>query len=88
MVVVLSKEDYIKLADRQLNNQSYYNKLDADPTPRYASEISSFINSMFMRGKINKKIKNYLIPHHPRTARFYLLPKIHKPGTLVDQLCL
>ena len=24
--------------------------------------------------------KNYLVPHHSRTARFYLLPKIHKPG--------
>ena len=32
--VVLSKEDYIKEADRQLNNQNYYQKLDADPTHR------------------------------------------------------
>ena len=28
-----------------------------------------------MRGQINKKIKNYLFPRHPRT-----LPKIYKPG--------
>ena len=31
-VVILSKEDYIKEADRQLSNQSYYQKLDADTT--------------------------------------------------------
>ena len=56
-VVVLSKEDYIKEANRQLNNLSYYIKLDTDPTPRYASEIRSFINSMFTRGQINKRSK-------------------------------
>ena len=70
-VVVLSKEDYIEEADRQLNNHSYYQKLGADPDFRYASEIKSFINSMFARGQIEKKNKNYLIPDHPRTARFY-----------------
>ena len=31
-VVVLSKEDYIKEADRQLNNHAHYQKLNADPT--------------------------------------------------------
>ena len=32
------------------------------------------------RSQIDKTTKNFLTPHHPRTARFYLLPKIHKPG--------
>ena len=58
----------------------YYQKLDADPTPQYASEIKSFINSMFTRRQIAKQTKKYLTPDHSRTARFYLLPKIHKPG--------
>ena len=51
-----------------------------DPTPRYLSEIKSFIHSMFSRGQIDKETKTLLIPHHPRTARLYLLLKIHKPG--------
>ena len=54
-VVVLSREYYIKEADQQLNNQSYYKKLNSDPTPRYEWEIRSFINSMFTRGQIKKK---------------------------------
>ena len=54
-VVMLSKEDYIKEADRQLNNHTYYQKLDVDLTPQYASEIKSFIHSMFSRGQIDKK---------------------------------
>ena len=24
--------------------------------------------------------RNFLSPHHPKPARFYLLPKVHKPG--------
>ena len=79
-MVVLSKNDYISEADRQLNNVSYYQKLTADPTFQYASEVKEFVDSMFNRGLIDKKIRDFLVPHQPRTARFYLLPKIHKPG--------
>ena len=43
-LVVLSKEDHIKKAEQQLNNQSYYQKLNKNPTLRYTSEIKSFIN--------------------------------------------
>ena len=32
------------------------------------------------RGQISNNVKNYLIPRHRRTVRFYLLPKIHTPG--------
>ena len=35
---------------------------------------------MFNDGQIDKRTKEFLTPHHPRPARFYLLPKIHKPG--------
>ena len=38
------------------------------------------IDSLFSRGLIDHKIKEFLTPHFPRAARFYLLPKIHKPG--------
>ena len=35
---------------------------------------------MYTKGLINKKTKDFLIPCHPKTAKFYHLPKIHKPG--------
>ena len=78
-IVFLSK-DYINEAERQLNNHSHYVRLNTDPTPRSASEIKSFINSMFVNRQINKHTRDFLIPQHPRVARFDLLPKIHKPG--------
>ena len=77
-VVVLSKKDYINEAERQLNNHAHYTKLHIDPTPRFILEIKSFINSMFAKGQIDKHTRDFL--YHSRVARFYLLPKIHKPG--------
>ena len=79
-VVVLSKEDYIKEAERQLNESVFYLKLSADPSSQYSTEVKQCVDSMFRRGLIDKRVKDFLVIHHPRAARFYLLPKIHKPG--------
>ena len=37
-VVVLSKEDYILEAERQLSNTAYYSKLAKDPSMLYATD--------------------------------------------------
>ena len=39
------------------------------------------ICGIYVLQETNKqKTINFLIPHHPRTAKFYQLPRIHKPG--------
>ena len=78
-VVILSKKDYITEAERQLNYHTHYLRLNADPTPWSIAEIQSFIKSTFANGQIDKYTRDFLIPHHPRVTRFYLLPKLHKP---------
>ena len=78
-VVVLSKDDYINEANRQLNESVYHRKLPVDPTSQYTMEVKQCVDSMYRRGLIDRKAKNFIVPHHPRAARFYLLPKIHKP---------
>ena len=35
---------------------------------------------MINRGLIDRHTRDFLSPNQPKTARFYLLPKIHKPG--------
>ena len=50
-VVVLSKEDYVNEAERQLNNHGHYTRLNVDPTHCFAAEIKSAIHSMFTNGK-------------------------------------
>ena len=79
---MLSKEDYMKEAKRQLNESVYYQKLPVDPTSQYMTEVKQCVDSMYMyrRELINKKVKNFLVPHHPREARFYLVPKTQNPG--------
>ena len=71
---MLRKEDYVKEADQQLKNQSYYKKLDVDPTPQYASEIRSFIKSMLTRGQINKKMKKLPNPLPPEDSEILHVP--------------
>ena len=81
-VVVVSKEDYIKEANWQLNESVYYRKLPADPTSQYTMEVKRCVDLMYRRELRDKKGKDFLVPHHPRAARFYLLPKIQKLGNL------
>ena len=43
----------------------------------FAKEISDTLVKIHNCNGINNDTFNYLIPQDPRTARFYLLPKIH-----------
>ena len=61
-VVVLSKEDYIKEANRQLNESVYYRKLPADPTSQYTTEVKQCVDSMYQRKLIDKKNKEIPSP--------------------------
>ena len=79
-VVALNREDYIKEADRQLNEFVFYLNLSTDPTSQPSMEEEQCVDSMFKRVLINKREKDFPVPHLPWAARFYLLPKIHKPG--------
>ena len=67
---------------RQLNNTDHYTKCDTDTTHSFAKEISDTLVKNHNCNGINKDTFSYLIPQDPRTARFYLLPKIHKAGNL------
>ena len=58
-VVVLSTEDYIKEADRQLNNQSYYKKLDADPPLDTRRQLGVLLTPCSREGK---SIKDQKLP--------------------------
>lgn len=73
----MNREDYVAEADRQLQ---YYQLLEEDPTDTIATETTELIKEIAARGSIDTTTKEFLSPLHPRTSRFYLLPKIHKPN--------
>ena len=46
-VVVFSKEDYIKEANRQLNESVYCRKFSTEPTSRYTMEVKQCVESIY-----------------------------------------
>ena len=77
-VVLLDRDDYITEAYRQLNDTTFYTKTDIDLTTSHNDRIIKFLDNLHLKGEIHSKCRDYLCIQEPRTAQFYLLPKIHK----------
>lgn len=81
-VVIMDREQYTLEAQRQLNDLTYYKRLER---PIYLETIP-LVRDILLRLKkkkfINAKQLQYLQGDlHPRERRFYILPKIHKDPT-------
>ncbi|XP_058865981.1 uncharacterized protein LOC131708063 [Acipenser ruthenus] len=75
----MDREDYIFEANRQLNNQEHYRKLDAPIYLDSAQEINTIIQTLTDHKIITRKQAHYLKgADTPRARIFYMLPKIHK----------
>ena len=70
---------YIAEANRQLAENRFYEKIPNDATQSSQQEVKSFIETAIGNNQLPPSATN-LIVEHPRTSKFYLLPKIHKPG--------
>ena len=81
MVVVFSKEEHMKEVKHhdQLHDDTYYQKLIADPTIKLTTDIKQFIYSLFKIGLISEETSEFLVFHHPPATIFYLYSK---PGNL------
>ena len=78
-VVICSVQDYIKEADRQLSDRNFYKKLPHNPTSEHAALVDNAIDNLKIQGKLDGKMADKMKTDNPKTPRFYLLPKIHKP---------
>ena len=78
-VVVWDRALYIQEAERQLSDTNFYQRVDHDLTMEHQAEVVSVVEDAITKGELPASASN-LIVDHPRTSRFYLLPKIHKPG--------
>jgi len=79
-VVVMDKDHYVSEAERQLNDTMFYQKLAHDPTEEFQEKVCTTLKKMLEAGQISEKNYDYLVVKNPKPGRFYLLPKIHKPG--------
>ena len=57
-VVILSKEDYLREAECQLNNTNYQ-QVERDATEAHAAEIKELVKDMFRRSLLDKHKKDY-----------------------------
>ena len=79
-VVILDVEDYVKEAERQLNNKENYRKIIYDPTTANNETINKIISRFHKENLLSKNISEGLKTENPRTPHFYLKPKVHKEG--------
>ena len=77
-IVIQNRADYIAEGLKQLNDRKFYKSVDLDLTSHHNHLVSLQVTKMLESGEINQKCAEYLVIDNPRTANFYLLPKIHK----------
>ena len=78
-VAVADMHDYIKEAERQLNDKGNYHILPQDPTLVNNSLVNQAIDRCKKEKLITHKIADRLKTSDPRTLRFHITPKIHRP---------
>ena len=78
-VVVWKRDLYVQEANRQLSDNRFYQRLDADPIQQDQKIVKDTIKAMIASSELPPTAK-HLVVTTPRTSCFYLLPKIHKPN--------
>ena len=78
-VVVWDRNLYLEEATKQLFDTHFYHQIDRVVTETHQREISSIVTQAIITGDLPAKAKNLTVDQ-PRTSKFYMLPKIHKPG--------
>ena len=76
-VIVWDREDYIKKATKQLEDQEVYMEVPNDSSA-LVSTIFKSLEKIRKSGDLPQDTLNYFLVKDPKFARFYLLPKIHK----------
>ena len=79
-VVVQDVKNYVKEAMRQLNDRSFYKRLNHNPTSKHAALVANAIDGLKQKELLDEKIAENLKPTSPKTPKLYLLPKVHKEG--------
>ena len=90
-VGVWDRDDYTKEAEKQLGDKDIYEEMCNDPGP-LISTIHKAIEKVPKKGDVNADTIKYFMVKDPKSARFYLLPKIYKrlhdvPGWSVISNC-
>ncbi|KAL9952017.1 hypothetical protein ACROYT_G039216 [Oculina patagonica] len=78
-VVVWDRDLYQEEAMKQLSDERFYQQIDQEIVEAQHKEVTSTISHAISTCDLPPKAKNLNVDH-PRTSKFYMLPKIHKAG--------
>ncbi|BHF75226.1 hypothetical protein SprV_0501832100 [Sparganum proliferum] len=79
--VVLNKKDYINKVEALLSDRTAYIPCEGDMTKTLMSKINKDLASLRKSKAITQLDWQRMKPKDSAIARFYGLPKVHKPGT-------
>ena len=79
-VVIIDVDDYIREANRQLNNTDFYNKTPYNPTESSRNKVNNTINEFKLQRLLGDATAKNLQTLEARTPNFYMQTKIHKEG--------
>lgn len=82
-IVVLDRTAYDEEIQRQLNNTTFYKKLNHNPTQDFKQRIKAKLDAFLESGEITKREHAFMVVDSPVTPVIYTLPKIHKSYTTV-----
>ena len=78
--VVMDKTWYIDECNRQLTDTKFYGRLNEDIIADIQNRVTFYVNRMQKDKLINDKARQYLRQSDVQPGRFYILPRVHKPG--------
>ena len=82
-VVIINVEDYLKEAKRQLDDTEFYRSVNNDLTETHTKIVNKAIKYFAKEKLLPEHVAKALLLDDPKTAKFYLLPKIHKKNVPV-----
>lgn len=76
---IMSKENYVKMAYKHLDDTTSYEKLSNNPLDQCISTINNCLFELKRTSDISKKLFDLLVIKSPKNlGKFRILPKIHK----------
>ena len=86
-MVVMDRQDYINNTNSLLN-QNTYKSIPRDPTNSTKNKLISILKRVKSQTGLDSNTYKSMYPTGCVPPKFYGLPKIHKPDTLLNLLCL
>ena len=76
--MIVDVKDYIAKANEQLQDNSFYQKLNVDPTSKHSDIVNSAIESLRKQELLSNSTASKLTVDEVRTSQFHIFPKVHK----------